>query len=476
MTLLPDSLATRLTFSWAGIFMLFFVLAFLFFYLFIDATLQERIDEDLRDDIEELRILYESDGLTPVLKEIRREVAANEPGVLFFRLMDDAGEVDYSSDTSHWPSLVWGEAPVPGGFMFSNFRGQEDDYMTRSVSGWIAPGLRIQTGESMEERDEFMGLLVQMFAATFFIVLLLSMLVGWFMARKALRGVEEVSQAAEDVANGELDRKVMIRNRGKEIDRLVVTFNVMINRIQALITGMREMTDNIAHDMRSPLARIRTNAESALYHARTLEDYRSAAVDTLEECDRLLQMVNTTLDVAEAEAGIADLEKVDIDASAMVADACELFEPMAEDLHIVLAHEIEPGVRVQGNLPQLQRMFANLLDNALKYSPSGGRAVVSLTSDETRVVITISDTGAGIPEEEQPHIFERYYRCDQSRSKPGFGLGLSFARAVARSHGGDVHVSSTTGKGSRFTVILPRHLSSTASFSCQTVIFRQTAG
>lgn len=229
----------------------------------------------------------------------------------------------------------------------------------------------------------------------------------------------------------------------------------MVERIQALILGMREMTDNIAHDMRSPLARIRTNAESALYSAKTVEDYRVSAADTLEECDRLLQMINTTLDVAEAEAGIAELDKKEIDISAMVQDACELFEPIAEDREIELTPRLESGTIVLGSPQQLQRMLANLLDNALKYTSSHGRVDVEISSDEKAVVVAISDTGVGISHAEQSHIFERFYRCDQSRSQPGFGLGLSFARAVARSHGGDLQVASWQGRGSVFTVTLP---------------------
>jgi signal transduction histidine kinase len=302
-----------------------------------------------------------------------------------------------------------------------------------------------------------MGFLLKLLAATFFVVIALAAPVGWFMTRQALRGVDEVSRAAADIANGALDRKVSVRAQGAEIERLVATFNRMVDRIRALITGMREMTDNIAHDMRSPLARIRANAESALSRAESIVDYRASAADTLEECDRLLQMINTTLDVAEAESGAAEITREAVDVAEVVSDACELFEPLAEEKGIQLSSRLAPDCRVQGNRQYLQRMLANLLDNALKYTPPLGKVDVGVASAEDVVSICVRDTGIGISEADQAHVFERFFRCDHSRSQPGFGLGLTFARAVTRAHGGELAVASSLGQGSAFTATLPAH-------------------
>lgn len=455
-----NTLAARLTLWYAGIFVLFFSLAFLFFYFFIDATLETAIDEDLEEDILEYRMLWNSDGLERVKTEIEREVLSSDPQEVFLRLLDREGNEIFALDDperaipkidSHvLKTITLSSAPI-----LDSVRRAGNEYDTRTVVGLIAPETILQIGESTEEKEEFMGLMLMVFVTTFCVVILLAAPVGWFMARQALRGVEEVSRAAVDIANGTLDRKVSVQAKGAEIERLVSTFNAMVDRIRALISGMREMTDNIAHDMRSPLARIRANSELALSSAKTLEEYKISAADTLEECDRLLQMINTTLDVAEAEVGVTEFATDKVDLSSVVRDACELFEPIAEDKNIELSLRHKPGCLVRGSTQYLQRMLANLLDNALKYTPDKGRIDVELSSNDAAVSIAVRDTGIGISEADQPHIYERFYRCDESRSQPGFGLGLSLARAVARAHGGDIGVSSSPGSGSVFSVTLP---------------------
>lgn len=178
----------------------------------------------------------------------------------------------------------------------------------------------------------------------------------------------------------------------------------------------------------------------------------------IEDCDLILGMINTMLDISEAEAGACVLKVEEVDISRVARDACELFEPMAEDKGVTVISRVIDRCCVSGDLQRLQRMVANLLDNALKYTPSEGTITVSVNDDEENVVISVSDTGIGISEEDLSHIFERFYRCDQSRSQAGIGLGLSLALAIARSHGGNITVRSRPGKGSTFTVTLPHRL------------------
>jgi signal transduction histidine kinase len=219
---------------------------------------------------------------------------------------------------------------------------------------------------------------------------------------------------------------------------------------------MREMTDNLAHDLRSPVARIRAAAEMALANGGEKMQWEALASDTTEECDRLLEMINTTLDIAEAESGAAKLRSSEVDLVDIVADACELFQTVAEDKKIELITELPEHCSLQGDLQRLQRVVANILDNALKYTPAGGRVTISLSDDGPRVRLLITDTGVGISPEELPRIFQRFYRCDWSRSEYGNGLGLSLAMAFVRAHGGDITARSSPGEGSTFTVVFPR--------------------
>ncbi len=454
------TLASRLTIWNAAIYIVFFGSAFLLFYLSIGNILHNLLDEDMVEDITDFRMLLEEDGFSGVTTEIEREIYADGPENSFFRVMDEDGNTVFSSDLSAWDEAVvdtvlleqFAEDSEP---VLVTIAAPDRDYDARVVYGWIGPDMIMQTGESMEEIQELLTLLSTIFAFTFAVVVVFASITGWLLARRALRGVEEVSRVAVDVANGTLDRRMLAKTEGAEIERLASTFNTMLDRIDTLMSGMREMTDNVAHDMRSPLARIRANSEMVLSDTTTIDEFRASAADTIEECDRLMHMINTTLDVAEAEAGAARLSMESIDLSRVAEDACELFGPIAEDKGISLSSSIEPGCHVRGNLQMLQRMLANLLDNALKYSERNSRVTVGVNARDNTVLVSVRDEGTGISQQDLKKIFDRYFRCDESRSKSGCGLGLSLVRAVTMAHGGSIDVVSAAGTGSEFRITLP---------------------
>jgi signal transduction histidine kinase len=251
---------------------------------------------------------------------------------------------------------------------------------------------------------------------------------------------------------------VPVKKRADEIDQLALTFNRMLDRIEQLVTGIKEMSDNIAHDLKSPITRIRGIAEVSMSSDASLEEYESMAAGTIEECDRLLDMINTMLVISRTEAGVNQLECWQLDIARLVRDACDIFQSPAEDKGLTLVCSTNPNIELYGDLRLIQRMVANLLDNAIKYTPAGGRVDVTVAAGGNQSVhITVVDTGPGISDQDREHIFERFYRCDPSRSQPGTGLGLSFARAVARAHNGEITVTSTPGAGSTFTVTLPQN-------------------
>lgn len=288
------------------------------------------------------------------------------------------------------------------------------------------------------------------------IVIVLSAVAGWFMARHALSGIVLLTRTATAVADGALKERVPVKGKQDEIDRLAMTFNTMLDRINALVAGMKETNDNIAHDLRSPISRMRGLAEEALTGDSFSEAHRAFAGDIVEQCDRLLGMINVMLDIAEAEAGVARLVREEVDAVSIVGDAVGLFLPMAEDKGITVEVETPTAMRFYGDRRKLQRILGNLLDNAIKFTGHGGRIVISVNGDDKQVVIGIRDTGVGIAPADVPHIFDKFFRGDRSRSEPGSGLGLSLARAFVASLGGSITVASAPGKGSVFTVILPR--------------------
>lgn len=273
-------------------------------------------------------------------------------------------------------------------------------------------------------------------------------------------GVEEVTQTAIQVSGGKFDKRVKVTGHGEEIDRLATTFNNMLEKLQDLIKGIKEINDNIAHDLRSPVTRIRGIAETTLMTAKPDPEYEAMAGSIIEECDGLLTMINTMLDISEAEAGVSKLNISDVDLSEIISEACELFQPIAEDKNIAIINKMADNVLIFADKGKIQRLVANLLDNALKYTPEKGTVIFSLEHNLKEVSVSIKDTGIGISEEDLPKIFNRFYRCDQSRSLQGVGLGLSLAKAIAQAHHGAISVSSTVKKGSIFTFTLPRtHIS-----------------
>ena len=278
---------------------------------------------------------------------------------------------------------------------------------------------------------------------------------GWIVARRAMGGIGRVTTATARIANQFFDERIVETGRGSEIDQLSQSFNVMASRIQVLMREMRETNDNIAHDLRSPLAGLRGAAESALLHKNASGETAALAGRVVGECDRLIEMITTMLDISEVESGVARLERDTVNLSDLVRDGGEIFLPSAHDKRIQLEVSTPTSLFVQGDRKKLQRLLANLIDNALKYTPEDGRVSVRLSMQGQDAAVAIEDSGIGISANDLPHIFKRFFRADASRSAQGSGLGLCLAHAVARAHGGEVLVTSTPGKGSLFTVLLP---------------------
>jgi signal transduction histidine kinase len=452
------SLPMYLTLWYAVIFTASSVILFTIIYLSISTVLQDWNDDAVVENIDEMSAMYREEGLRELKAEIRREIEVHGKNKIFYRLFRRNGEIASSSNISAWPGLQYDTSIIThisdGNPVFKTIA-LTDEKKARIAYGVIGNDLVLQTGYSLEEDNVFLAALEKVYTVSLPLLIFIAGLLGWFMARQALRGVREVTKAAVDISHGDLNRRVPQSGRGDELDRMAVTFNDMLDRIQKLISGMREMTDNIAHDLRSPLARIRGLNETALTNMSTSGDLQTTAADTVEECDRLLHMINTMLDITETETGVAKLAMSEVNLSQVIADACELFEPSAEDKRIKLVCKIANNITLFGNIQYLQRLISNLIDNAIKYTEENGKVFVRLHLKDNTVVLSVQDTGIGIEGNDLQNIFKRFYRCDKSRSKSGSGLGLSLALAISHAHGGDINVESVPDKGSTFTVTLP---------------------
>jgi heavy metal sensor kinase len=463
------TLAFRLTLWYAGVFAVSSCVAFLLFYTLITSLFREKTDQELLAQASEFSTVLAARGLEAVKSLAMLEAQAAGVKKVFFRLLSSSGQVFSSSNMSYWQDIDIREASIK-----ELVRDRKNVFETISIPNrkdkvrvlhtMVGPGIILQIGQSMETDSRFIDAFKNIFVITMVLLVGLAAGVGWFMARRAVSGVEAVTRTAREISGGTLDKRVPVGTRGDEIDQLATTFNQMLGRIQALVTEIREMSDNIAHDLKSPIARIRGMAEVTLTTGKAIGEYENMAAGTVEECDRLLDMINTMLMITKTESGVDKRNDEDIDLARLVQDACELLEPVAEDRGLSLTCDTPATCDLVGDRRMIQRILANLLDNALKYTPSGGAVKVSLSEKNgEEVVVAVQDTGIGIPPVDLPHVFERFYRCDQSRSEPGTGLGLSLARAFARAHQGDITVTSTPGQGSTFTLTLPKSRSNQTS-------------
>ncbi len=269
-----------------------------------------------------------------------------------------------------------------------------------------------------------------------FFTVLMGLLWGHVMSGKLLSRLEQVNRASREIIlGGTLSRRIPVSGAGDEFDRLADNLNEMLDRIGELLTAVRQVSDNIAHDLRSPLTRLRSRLELALLETPDPASQRQAIEDAIDQAASIIATFNALLTIAQAEAQAARGGFERLDLGVLVNDAAELYEPLAEDKDITLTLNTAPGVLVPGNRHLLSQAVANLLDNAVKYTPQGGRIAVDVRSGPQGEVIRVEDSGPGIPREERENVLGRFYRLDQSRNTPGSGLGLSLVAAVARLHG-----------------------------------------
>lgn len=448
----------RLTLWYTTVFGGLSFVVFIIIYVSLMSHLKEQTDNELLNKAKEFSVLYDNHGTQALQSEFRRESESSGIKRVFFRLLSPQGEILVSSDLRQWTWLKSSRNQsgytVEKGFSFNTLSLPNHQHKVRVVSKFTIDGNMIEVGSSLQSNELMMVKYREIFGIALMIMLICGGFVAWLLARKVMSGVCRVTQTANRIRKGDLSRRVPLGNEGQEIDALAVAFNGMLERIESLVGELKQVTDNVAHELRTPITRIRGMAEMTL--DGDIGEYRELAALVIEESDRLIEMINTMLEIARTDLGVTQLASDPLDLRKTIAEAIDLFKPLAENKNInIHVDTLSQDVIVKGDRSKLQRVVANLLDNAIKYTSSGGKIVVSARMEDLQAVITIADTGIGIDTNDIPKIFDRFYRGDKSRTTFGSGLGLSLALTIVKAHGGDITVDSSLDTGSVFTIILP---------------------
>lgn len=313
-------------------------------------------------------------------------------------------------------------------------------------------------GRSLAESRHILDQFTWAYIALIPLIILSGCLLGWFLAARALTPVLEVAQAAQRISGLNLSLRIPSRGAHDELDYLIETFNRMIDRLENSFNQIRQFSTDVSHELRTPITAIRGQLEVALFTATTADQYREAMLNSLQDVERLSQIVRALLLLSQAESGQLALQKTRVNLSELVADVVDQFQIPYEEARIRLTADLPGEFSAEVDRIQIERMVSNLVSNAMKFTPAGGEVRVSLRPDAEGVELVVQDTGCGIATDHLPHIFDRFYRVpgrDASGPERGLGLGLSFVAWIAKAHEGNVRVESTPGQGSRFIVSLP---------------------
>lgn len=437
----------------AGSFLILFTLAYMHLSLMIRDYDRSVVQEELNECVDQ----FQGKGVRGLEREVefeRRVAGRNE---YFVRLTGAQGQLIFLNVPDEWIRIDTGQ--FESKYVDSDkewFHLEMNDHEFEIASLRLADGYVMQVGRNIETRKRLLRQFHVNSAVVIIVVIALSFVGGIFLASRTLRPLRHLVGTLRSIyETGRIDVRAPRSQSGDEIDVLIGLFNALLEKIEALIAGMRGSLDIIAHDLRTPLTRLRGIAETALQLDPNQEVLREALMDSLEESKRITSMLNTLMDISEADAGTMKLNLDEVKLSSMIEEIVELYRYVGEEKDIRIRTSCDKELYLRVDPVRMRQVLANLLDNALKYTLAGGRVDIECCRKEGEIVIAVKDTGIGIAPAELPKIWDRLYRGNESRSQRGMGLGLSLVKAIVQTHNGRVDVSSEPGTGSIFSIYLP---------------------
>ena len=451
--------AFQLTLVYLVIFIVFAASLLGYFALNTRRLITEQITTTVDTEISGLREQYNQGGIRRLVIVV--DLRSRRPGSSLYLVTTATGE----GLAGNVGSLEPGVLDHPG-WLETSYRRLEapegNDHRALVQVVQLPGGFRLLVGRDLEERERLFGIIANAGQWSLALVIVLGLAGGFFVSRRVLNRIEAMTETAQTIMAGDLAGRLPVAGTGDELDRLAEHLNAMLERIEALMRGLKEVSDNIAHDLKTPLTRLRNRCEQALRGSSGIDDYRAALESTIAESDDLIRTFDALLMIARAESGQARDNMTEFDAAEIARDVGELYEPLADEKGIALTVDAPAAAPVRGNRELVSQALANLIDNAIKYAGPNGKLngapaeiVVKAGNDGERIALSVADRGPGIAEADRGRVVERFVRLEQSRSEPGSGLGLSLAAAVARLHGGELKLEDNH-PGLRSTIALPR--------------------
>jgi signal transduction histidine kinase len=438
-------------------------------YVVVSSSLRQRDDEIILHESAELEAQYGLGGVPMLAQQLEHQERLGTSEPFLVRIVARDGTVLFLGTPERWRAFeldhLSSAGPPEDGWI--SLQARRGDKIVDVKSTRMPDGALLQVGKTTEDRAAIMQRFRAAAAGITVAVLVIGFGGGLLLTVWALRPLRQIIDTVRAIDAGALSARVPRRQTGDALDELGGLFNGMLDRIATLITGMRGALDTVAHDLRTPIARLRSVAELALRSDQRLETLQQALADCIEESDQLLTMLNTLMDISEAETGTLKLALEPVNVASIVEAAVDLYRHVAEDKRIVVSTAADPALWLMADRSRMRQVLANLIDNAIKYTPMSGRVDVEAVLAQNMAVISVRDTGIGVMAHEVPRIWDRLYRGAHSRSERGLGLGLSLVRAIVMAHGGRIDVSNAPGGGAIFTIQLP--VSSSASVPEETV-------
>ena len=447
----------RIWFWYSSLLVLSGFVLFMLIHFFLSSSLIQQDRNDVESKLSALTARYQKEGLSAVQEEVE-----SQEEHYFIRVVGANKNILVSSDPDSFEDFDLNDiekavASTGGWITISEIR-QKDELKILEptevldiATARMPDGVLLQVGRTSEHRQD---LLARFHFITALVMVPLILVVGAILAFRTLQPLRTLINTVKAVQEGKIGRRVPIGRSQDELNELAMLFNDMLSKIETLIEGMKNSLDNVAHDLRTPITRLRAIAETALESDSSKERYREALLDCMEESDRILAMLNTLMDISEAETGSMKLNIENVSVSELFEDTVDLYQYVAEDQGLKITTDCHSDLHLVADRHRLRQVLANLLDNAVKYNKPGGEIQLHAYEEKGEVVILVMDTGIGISEEELPRIWDRLYRSTQSRNKKGIGLGLSLVRAIVEAHGGVIEAHSHPEKGSTFEIRL----------------------